>query len=470
MNVLIVDDELSMREYLDVLLSKAGYGVTTAGSVKEAQEALLDNRPDLVISDMKLGQDTGINVLKAARSLRSPPEVILITAYGSAAAAVEAMREGAYDYIAKPFDNEELRLLVEKALEKRNLVRENKELKRTLGPSSGRGSYLVGASAGMKAVWSLVERVAASKTTVLITGESGTGKELIARGVHWKSARSNQPFNPVNCAALAAGVLESELFGHIKGSFTGATSDRSGILVSAGEGTVFLDEIGEVPPATQVKLLRVLQERRVKPVGSSQEVPFQARIVAATNKRLEAEVKAGRFREDLFYRLNVITIEIPPLRDRRDDIPMLADHFLEAVAQELGRPALRFSPKALEVLQQYDFPGNVRQLQNIVERAATLSEGDVLMPESLPPTLRGEPVVSPEAASEGEVQLPSGFSLERHLDDAERRYLTAALQKADGVKTRAAEILGLSFRSFRYRLAKHGLTDREEVGEPPQAT
>jgi two-component system response regulator PilR (NtrC family) len=321
----------------------------------------------------------------------------------------------------------------------------------------------VGASAGMMGVWNLVERVAVSKTTVLVTGESGTGKELVARGVHWKSPRSAQPFIPVNCAALAAGVLESELFGHVKGSFTGATSDRVGILASAGEGTVFLDEIGEVPLSTQVKLLRVLQEKRVKPVGSSQEVPFQARIVAATNKRLETEVKAGRFREDLFYRLNVITIEIPPLRDRRDDIPILADHFLEAVAQELGRPALRFSPRALEVLQKYDFPGNVRQLQNIVERAATLSEGDVLMPESLPPTLRGEPVApADESGGAGELQLAPGFSLERYLDDAERRYLTAALQKSDGVKTRAAEILGLSFRSFRYRLAKHGLTDREE--------
>ncbi|HZH02473.1 MAG TPA: sigma-54 dependent transcriptional regulator, partial [Myxococcaceae bacterium] len=353
MKVLVVDDELSMREYLEVLLAKAGYEVTTAGDVKEAKAILAAGRPDLIISDMRLGSDSGLNVLKAARAVTSPPEVILITAYGTPATAVEAMREGAYDYIAKPFDNEELKLLVQKALEKRNLVLENKELKRTLGPGSGK--FLVSVSSAMREVWSLVERVALSKTTVLIAGESGTGKELIARGVHWKSSRSTQPFIPVNCAALAAGVLESELFGHVKGSFTGATSDRSGILVSAGEGTVFLDEIGEIPPATQVKLLRVLQERRVKPVGSTEEIPFNARIVAATNKRLDTEVKAGRFREDLFYRLNVITIDLPPLRARREDIPVLANFFLEQMAQELGRPNLRFSPNTLDVLQGYSF-------------------------------------------------------------------------------------------------------------------
>ena len=460
MKVLVVDDELSMREYLEVLLAKAGYEVTTAGDVKEAKAILAAGRPDLIISDMRLGSDSGLNVLKAARAVTSPPEVILITAYGTPATAVEAMREGAYDYIAKPFDNEELKLLVQKALEKRNLVLENKELKRTLGPGSGK--FLVSVSSAMREVWSLVERVALSKTTVLIAGESGTGKELIARGVHWKSSRSTQPFIPVNCAALAAGVLESELFGHVKGSFTGATSDRSGILVSAGEGTVFLDEIGEIPPATQVKLLRVLQERRVKPVGSTEEIPFNARIVAATNKRLDTEVKAGRFREDLFYRLNVITIDLPPLRARREDIPVLANFFLEQMAQELGRPNLRFSPNTLDVLQGYSFPGNVRQLQNIVERAATLSETDLLLPETLPPTLRGESETPGVAA--GEVVLTSGFSLERYLDDAERRYLNVALLKADGVKTKAAELLGLSFRSFRYRLAKHGLSANDDAG------
>jgi two-component system response regulator PilR (NtrC family) len=460
MHILVVDDEPSMRDVLEVLFTRAGFQVTCAGSVKEAGAVLASAPVDLVLTDMKLGSGSGMEVLRAARALKDAPEVIVITAFGTAASAVEAMREGAYHYICKPFDNEELRLLVQKALEKKALRRENLTLRAQLAP--GAGMLAVGRSPRMQAVMALVDKVAATRTTVLISGESGTGKELIARALHLKSPRAGHPFLPVNCAALSEGVLESELFGHVKGSFTGATSDRAGLLVAAGEGTVLLDEIGEVPPATQVKLLRVLQERKVKPVGSSQEVPFQARLVAATNRNLEAEVKAGRFREDLLYRLNVITLELPPLRERADDIPLLATHFLERLGEELGRPGLRFTPEALAVLQRYAWPGNVRQLQNIVERAVTLSEGDSLGPETLPATLRGEP-----AAPAGDVQLPPGFNLERYLDDSERRYLLAALKRTDGVKTRAAELLGLSFRSFRYRLAKHGLVDDlDEAREP----
>ncbi len=303
--------------------------------------------------------------------------------------------------------------------------------------------------------------MASSKSTVLITGESGTGKELVARAIHFAGPRAAKPFLPVNCAALAEGVLESELFGHVKGAFTGALADRTGLLVGAKEGTVFLDEIGELVPATQVKLLRVLQERTVKPVGSAAEVPFEARVVVATNRKLEAEVKAGRFREDLFYRLNVITIDLPPLRARPGDIPDLAEAFLDRMRRELERPSLRFAPDALRLLGQYPFPGNVRQLQNIVERAATLAESDELGPETLPAVLRGESVTaSPEGPAP---ELAESFSLERYLDDAERQYLLRALQKADGVKTRAASLLGLTFRSFRYRLAKHGLGDSEVV-------
>ncbi|XXF81654.1 sigma-54 dependent transcriptional regulator [Myxococcaceae bacterium GXIMD 01537] len=448
-----------MREYLEVLLSRAGYRVSLAASEREAVSALEGGGGvDVVISDMRLGSGSGLNVLKAARALQAPPEVILITAYGTPAAAVEAMRSGAYDYICKPFDNEELKLLVQKAHEKRGLREENRQLRRSLGP----GKLWVGDSLAMRQVWALVEKVAPSRTTVLITGESGTGKELVARALHLRSTRASAPFLPVNCAALNEGVLESELFGHVKGAFTGANADRAGILVSAGEGTVFLDEIGEIPLATQVKLLRVLQERKVKPVGSATEVPFHARVVAATNKRLEAEVKAGRFREDLLYRLNVITVDLPPLRERPGDIGLLASHFLGSMREELGRPNLEFSPEALALLARYAFPGNVRQLQNIVERAATLADSDVLGPETLPPALRGER--EPEAPKAGEVALPQGFSLEHFLDEAERRYLLAGLREANGVKTRAAELLGLSFRSFRYRLAKHGMSDREDTG------
>jgi two-component system response regulator PilR (NtrC family) len=456
--ILAVDDELSMREFLDVLLVRAGYEVQTAASATAAREKLAREEFDLVISDMKLGQESGLSVLEAVKATSGGPEVILITAYGTPASAVEAMRRGAYDYISKPFDNEEFLLLVQKALEKRALRQENVALRSTLGTQ---GALLMGQSRAIREVAQLVEKVAPSRSTVLITGESGTGKELVARAIHWRSGRSGQPFLPVNCGALNEGVLESELFGHVKGAFTGATSQRRGILVAAGTGTVFLDELGEVPPAMQVKLLRVLQERRVKPVGSSEELQFEARILAATNRSLEKEVAAGRFREDLFYRLNVITIELPPLRERREDIPLLVNHFLGQVAKELGRSDLRFSDEALRLLSEFSFPGNVRQLQNIVERAATLADGDLMQPETLPPALRGE---RERRLDETQPALPPGFSLDRYMDEAERRYLLEALRRAGGVKTRAAELLGLSFRVFRYRLAKHGLTTDEEGG------
>jgi len=461
LQILVVDDELSMREYLEVLLSRGGYQVVTAPDVATAVDTILKNNLDVVISDIKLGQESGLAVLRAARASATPPEVILITAYGTPATAVEAMREGAYDYICKPFDNEELMLLVQKALEKRELLRENRELRASGAPGT---QILVGKSPAMQQVWALINKVASSRSTVLITGESGTGKELVARAIHWKSSRSGQPFLPVNCAALAEGVLESELFGHVKGAFTGATADRAGILVSAGGGSVFLDEIGEISPAMQVKLLRVLQERRVKPVGSSEEIPFEARVLAATNRNLEAEVKSGRFREDLYYRLNVIAIELPPLRKRREDIGMLANFFLDRMKETLGRPELNLSPTTLELLEAYSFPGNVRQLENIIERAATLVEGSLLVPAALPPSLRGE---SEPIRPNGAVVLAPGFSLDRYLDETERHYLLAALEHADGNKTKAAEILNLSFRSFRYRLAKHGLADKLDSADGP---
>ena len=463
--VLAVDDEPSMRQFLEVLLSRAGYSVRTAGTLSEAVTALDESAPDLVITDMRLGRDSGLALLRSARARGTPPEVIVITAYGTPSAAVEAMRAGAYDYIAKPFDNEELLLLVQKALERRRLEQENRRLKESL--SSG-PLAMVGNSPGLDAVRQMIRKVAASRSTVLITGESGTGKELVARAIHLESSRAAAPFVAVNCAAIAENLLESELFGHLKGAFTGATSDRKGIMASAEDGTVFLDEVAEVSPALQVKLLRALQERKVRPVGGTSELAFEGRIVAATNRELEAEVRAGRFREDLFYRLNVIAIHLPPLRQRREDIPLLAEHFLRKTSLELERPGLHFSSAALEVLGGYDFPGNVRQLQNIIERAATLSETDELGPESLPTGLSG--LREPEPVAPGP-RIAPGLSLERELDALERRYLEAALKEASGVKTRAAELLGLTFRSFRYRLAKHAIGSEDELpagpGEPP---
>jgi two-component system response regulator PilR (NtrC family) len=453
--ILVVDDELSMRQYLEVLLRRRGYDVVTASGLLEARARISEGSLDLVVSDIRLGKESGLQVLREVRERSSETEVILITAFGTPAAAVEAMREGAYDYICKPFDNEEMTFLVQNALEKRALREENRALRESFGGNL----LMVGNSEAMETVRGLVRKVASSRSTVLVTGESGTGKELVARAIHFAGPRAGKPFLPVNCAALAEGVLESELFGHVKGAFTGALTDRTGLLVAAREGTVFLDEIGELVPATQVKLLRVLQERTVKPVGSAAETPYEARVVVATNRRLEAEVKEGRFREDLFYRLNVITIDLPPLRSRPGDISHLAESFLSRMREELERPGLRFTAEALRILEAYRFPGNVRQLQNIVERAATLAESDELGRESLPAALRGD---STGAVQDGPVtELAEAFSLERYLDDAERRYLLEALRRADGVKTRAASLLGLTFRSFRYRLAKHGLGEIE---------
>ncbi len=449
--ILVVDDEASIREFLDVLLSRAGHSVESVASVAEFKP-LLDNAADLVISDFRIGKDSGLEVLQLTRSLPFPPEVIIVTAFGTPASAVEAMRRGAYDYITKPFDNDELLLLAERALEKRRLAEENRQLRSSLAPHA---NYVLGRSPAMQAVWSMVDKVAQARTTVLITGESGTGKEVIARAIHTHGPRARSPFLAVNCGALAEGVLESELFGHVKGAFTGASADRQGLLASAGDGTVLLDEIGEMPLSLQVKLLRVLQEKKVKPVGSSREVAFEARIVAATNRKLEEEVKAGRFREDLLFRLNIIPIEVPPLRQRAEDIAALANYFLARVGEELGRVGLSFAPETIALLERFPFPGNVRQLHNIVERAATLSDSEVLGVDALPASLRG---VS-EPTQGGGVTIPAGFSLERYLDATEREFLQEALKRGTGVKMRAAEILGLSFRSFRYRLAKHGLSE-----------
>ncbi len=456
MRALVVDDELSMREFLELLLLRSGLEVHTAGSVEQAREQLAGG-VDLVITDMKLGSQSGLDVLKSARALPRPPEVIVITAYGTPASAVEAMRQGAYDYIAKPFDNEELMLLVQKALEKRGLLEENLRLRDTLVAGSRavqrtqsepmRGGLGAGRQGGRRHPLDGADH----------RRERAPARRWWRGAIHYKSPRAAQPFVPVNCGALSETLLESELFGYVKGAFTGAQQNREGLLASAKEGTVLLDEIGELSLPMQVKLLRVLQEHRVRPVGSTEEKPFGARLLAATNRPLDAAVKEGRFREDLYFRLNVLHVEVPPLREHREDVPDLARFFLQRFAKELSRPLMRLSAEALELLGRYDFPGNVRQLENLIERAATLSEEDEIGPSAFPPAVRGEHETGPL----GEVKLDAGFSLERFLDLQERRFLVEALKRAGGVKTKAAELLGLSFRSFRYRLAKHGLGDRD---------
>jgi two-component system response regulator PilR (NtrC family) len=462
--ILVVDDERSMREYLEILLRKVGHEVTTTAEAKDAQERARSQPFDLVLSDLRIGKESGIEVLKAFKEAQPSVEVILITAYATMENAIEAMKLGAYDYVTKPFKNEELSLLISKALEKRALAEENECLRIQLQPRE-RMEGMVGSSAAMQRVYALVEKVAQGRTTALIVGASGVGKELVARAIHSKGPRASGPFVAISCGAIPEGLVESELFGHVRGAFTGANCDRAGLFKAAGGGTIFLDEVGELPLPAQVKLLRAIQERRIKPVGGNHDIEVDARIIAATNRNLVEEVKEGRFREDLYYRLDVIQIYVPRLKERREDIAALAEHFIAVHSSESGRSGLNLSKEALSFLEAYDWPGNVRELENAMERAVTLCEGSVIGPDVLPSQIRGQMTLGPESG----IQLPpGGMDLQSYLDGTERRFLSLALEKAGGVKKEAAKLLGLTFRSMRYRLAKQGLSTPREAGEDGQ--
>ncbi|HSB20108.1 MAG TPA: sigma-54 dependent transcriptional regulator [Anaeromyxobacteraceae bacterium] len=456
-SVLVVDDEQSMREFLEILLQQQGHEVLTASDVKGALARAAQTPLDLVITDLRLGRESGIEILKQVKASSPATEVVMVTAFATTENAIQAMKLGAYDYVLKPFKVDELKLVVDKALEHRALVAENRVLRHRVGDRRTGEEEILGDAPPIREVRQLVEKVAPTRTTVLVTGESGTGKEVVARAIHRRGDRSRQPFVAINCGAIPEGLIESELFGHEKGSFTGAVETKPGLFEVAGTGTLFLDEVGELPPPVQVKLLRALQERKIRRVGGSADLPIQARIIAATNRDLEAEVKAGRFREDLFYRLNVIQIRMPPLRERRSDIPVFVDHYLARFARESGRPRPQLSAEAARLLQAWDYPGNLRELANVVERAVTLCEGEVVDPAALPPALRGGAAPAPAAAAE----LPAeGLDLQAHLDAIERRVLEQALSRTGGVRTEAARLLGLTFRSLRYRLAKFGIGER----------
>jgi two-component system response regulator PilR (NtrC family) len=382
-----------------------------------------------------------------------------VTAFATTENAVQAMKLGAYDYVLKPFKVDELRLVVEKALEHRALLQENRVLRHRVGKPRLAAPEIIGHSAATEEVRALVEKVAPTRTTVLVTGESGVGKEVVARAIHDRGDRRDQPFVAVNCGAIPEGLIESELFGHQKGAFTGAVEAKAGLFEVAGSGTLFLDEVAELPPHLQVRLLRALQERKIRRVGGTADIAFAARIVAATNRELGDEVAAGRFREDLFYRLNVIQIRVPPLRERREDLPLFVAHFLGRFAVEVGKGDVRLSPDAERRLLDYDYPGNVRELANVVERAVTLADGPEIGVADLPPALREAAGAAPVSAVAAE--LPdSGMDLQFHLDGIERRLLEQALGRAGGVKTEAARLLSLTFRSLRYRLAKFGIGER----------
>ncbi|MFO0693409.1 MAG: sigma-54 dependent transcriptional regulator [Polyangiales bacterium] len=445
--ILVCDDETSLREMLAVLLRRAGHQVETVAGVKAAVATLAKEEPfDAVITDLLMPDGSGMEVLEAARARDDSTQVIMITAYATTEQAVQAMRLGAYDYVQKPFKNEELRATLEKALEKRAIVDENRKLRAQVHAATGSGK-LLGRGPAMQRVRDLIARVANSPASVLITGESGTGKEVVARELHLGSDRKDRPFIVVNCGALPEALMESELFGHEKGSFTGATTAKEGLVRSANGGTLFLDEIGELPLPLQVKLLRVLQEKAVRPVGASKELSVDVRVVAATNRELEVDVKKGVFRQDLFYRLNVIRIHLPPLRERPEDILLLAEHFLSRHAAATGKKA-SLSPEVQRWLVSQPFHGNVRELENVMERALTLAAGSTIelsdIPEATPTSTKFLP----------QVAFGPGFDLDRYLADVERSLLHKALEEAGGVRTNAAKLLGMSFRSFRYRLAK----------------
>jgi len=447
--LLIIDDETSILETLGILFRGEGdFEVHTEARGEDAIRFIEDEAPDIVLSDIRMPGTTGLDVLAAANAADPELPVILMTAQASLQSAMEAVNRGAYYYIQKPFQNEELVAIVRRAAEARELKQENRELKKQIGSrDAANAARPIGQARSFTQVIELAETVAPTDSTILLSGESGAGKEVVSRWIHALSGRSTGAFYSVNCGALPESLLESELFGHMKGSFTGAVKDKTGLLVAANGGTLFLDEIGEMTPATQVKLLRVLQEREVIPVGSTEPVPVDVRVVAATNRELEEEIRRGRFRQDLYYRLNVIALHLPPLRDRKDDIPLLIDHFLDGWEDEGdGRPQVGDS--ALEVMLEYDWPGNVRELQNALERAVVVAQGKKIKPEHLPDRVRE--TRTPRIA---ESELPPNPSMEV----IERAYIEWVLKTEDGNKTRAAEVLGIDPSTLYRKLNRYGI-------------
>jgi len=451
-NLLIVDDEQSYRQLLSLVFEGDGHHNRTAMNGRDALEKLQVEPADLIISDVKMPDMDGIELLRAVREFLPDTGMVMMTAFATVETAREAFKLGADDFIQKPFDVEELKLIVKKALDKQILVSENRAFKRA---QRERGSIknIIGRSDKMQAVYQMIETVAEVQSTILVTGESGTGKELVARAIHDLSPRAEKPFISINCGAFTETLLESELFGYVKGSFTGANTNRKGLFEAAHKGTIFLDEIGEMSPAMQVKLLRVLQERRVRPVGAHEELPVDARVIAATNRDLKAMSDDGSFREDLFYRVSVIPISLPPLRDRKEDISDLVTHFINKFCDQTGRN-VSISQKAVQILENYAWHGNVRELEHTIERAVALERTEEIQPERLPEHITN---YNP-ARINAEFNLPDeGINLTTHLDNLEKTYVVEALKKCGGNQTRAAELLQMPVRSLRHLLDKHSI-------------
>jgi len=452
--ILIVDDEQGIRDFLAIMLKKEGHEAVTAASGADALKAVQAEIFDLVITDVKMPGTDGIDVLRTIKEVSPETVVIMITAFAATETAIEAMKLGAYDYIIKPFKVDELKIIINNSLEKRHLRKENILLKREIESRAGFENF-IGRSEPMQKVFSLIKQVADATSTVLITGESGTGKELVAKAVYHNGARKGRPLVTVNCGALPETLLESELFGYMKGAFTGATSNKQGLFEAANGGTIFLDEISATTPGLQIKLLRVLQERSFMRVGGTAEVKVDVHVIAASNKDLLAEVAKGTFREDLYYRLNVIPIHLPPLRERREDIPHLVEFFLIKYAKKDGQRTWtkKTDPAAIKILIDYNWPGNVRELENTIERLIIMTPNEMITQEHMPDNIKN---VRTEAAL-APMDIPdAGVDLEKLLENAEKMFLRKALEKTGGVKTEAAKLLGLSFRSFRHRLQKYG--------------
>jgi two-component system, NtrC family, response regulator PilR len=453
-SILIVDDELSLREMLEILLSREGYNVATAASGPEALELFKKNLFHVVLTDIRMRPMDGLSLLKAIKALRPQTEVIMISAFADQETAIEAMNEGAYDFFPKPFNNKELKQVVKDALAK---------AEGEPSPTVEKGPFhfpdsrpIVGQTLPMKRVFDLIMKAAQVISNVLITGESGTGKELVAQAIHENSLRKNQPFVTISCAGLPETLIESELFGYRKGSFTGAVMDKVGYVETANKGTLFLDEIGELSANMQVKLLRLIQEKKYVPIGETRERSADVRFILATNKDLEQEIIEGRFRYDLFYRINVISIPIPPLRERPEDIPLLANFFLEKYSKTVGKQIRKISSYALKILSEYHFPGNVRELENIIERSVAMERSTIILPESL--VLAQYKGQASAGKSASPMTLPAeGLDLDQTMDSLEKTLILQALQKTQGNKQRTANLLKINLRSLRYRMLKHGL-------------
>lgn len=459
--ILVVDDELSIREFLQIMLKREKMLVDIACDGEEALKLLSEKSYDLVISDIKMPKVDGLELLGRVKAMDPHAIMLMITAHGSTELAVEAMKKGAYDFLTKPFKIDDVKLRIEKALENRVLVQENFRMRKELGEKYSFAN-IVGASPQMMQVFELIKRTAATSASVLITGESGTGKELVAKAIHFNSPVKDGPFLTLNCGAIPEDLIESELFGHKKGAFTGAISDKKGYFEAANGGTLFLDEIGELPLNLQASLLRVLSDGSFSPVGSTDQLKSQVRIIAATNRDLEQEVQKELFREDLYFRLNVIHVRVPSLRERKEDIPMLVNHFVGEFSERFGRQTQSLASETIELMKSYIWPGNVRELENVVERMIALESGPNLLPESLPTNIR-EPLKARLDSLQGHlVWKKSGVKLDDILSMVEREFVLKSLEESKGIRKEAAKLLSITMRSLRYRLEKLGLTSNSD--------